>query len=67
MTWVSKLKTKKNLQISWLIKADDDIAINAQLLQEKLFQLKENADQIFCHIRWFPAPNRKVGSKWYNL
>ena len=64
MTWASQLKTKKNLDISWLIKADDDIAINAQLLAENLLTLNPSQDQIYCHVRWFPAPNRKGGSKW---
>merc|ERR1712100_757817 len=61
MTWVSKLKTKT--KIKWLIKADDDVAINAELLAEKLTALKP-FDQIYCHIRWFAQPNRKEGSKW---
>ncbi len=67
MTWISRLKTKKNLQISWLIKADDDIAINAELLAEKLidFETYQDLDHIYCHVRWDPAPNRKIGSKWH--
>ena len=67
MTWAWKLKTKKNIDISWLIKADDDIAINAELLAEEIDRIKPDvagADQIHCHVRWFPAPNRKIGSKW---
>ena len=50
-------------KIKWLIKADDDVAINAELLAEKLTDLKP-FDQIYCHIRWFAQPNRKEGSKW---
>ena len=59
------IKVRKNwtFKIKWLIKADDDVAINAELLAEKLTDLKP-FDQIYCHIRWFAQPNRKEGSKW---
>ena len=75
--WLLKIKNKLKsgiefekffftniLDISWLIKADDDIAINAELLAENLLTLNPSEDQIYCHVRWFPAPNRKGGSKW---
>lgn len=61
---IEKFFSTKNLDISWLIKADDDIAINAELLAENLLTLNPSEDQIYCHVRWFPAPNRKGGSKW---
>ena len=61
---IDKFFSTKNLDISWLIKADDDIAINAELLAENLLTLNPSEDQIYCHVRWFPAPNRKGGSKW---
>ena len=61
---IEKFFSTKILDISWLIKADDDIAINAELLAENLLTLNPSEDQIYCHVRWFPAPNRKGGSKW---
>ena len=61
---IEKFFSTKTLDISWLIKADDDIAINAELLAENLLTLNPSEDQIYCHVRWFPAPNRKGGSKW---
>ena len=61
---IKKFFSTKILDISWLIKADDDIAINSELLAENLLTLNPSEDQIYCHVRWFPAPNRKGGSKW---
>ena len=63
-TWIEEKIKIDLLQTKWILKADDDIAINFDLLLNELKELEPPKHQFQCHIRYNAWPNRNPVSKW---
>ena len=64
--WLSMAsKANKNNKLEWILKLDDDVLLNVEVLKKFIQQIQDNKS-IYCHVYNASHPFRENSDqKWY--